>query len=58
MAHEAILHARTMGLKTCYTDHSLIGFEEIASIITNKVQKFTFSDVNHVICVSHTRYSL
>lgn len=52
--HEAILHARTMGLRTVFTDHSLFGFADAASIFTNKLLKFTLSDVDHVICVSHT----
>ncbi|KAF9887374.1 hypothetical protein FE257_010229 [Aspergillus nanangensis] len=51
---EAILHARTMGLRTVFTDHSLFGFADAASILTNKLLKFTLSDVDHVICVSHT----
>ncbi|KAJ1967854.1 Phosphatidylinositol N-acetylglucosaminyltransferase GPI3 subunit [Dispira parvispora] len=52
--HEAIFHARTMGLKTCLTDHSLFGFADTGSILTNKLLKFTLSDIDHVICVSHT----
>lgn len=54
--HEAILHARTMGLRTVFTDHSLFGFADAASILTNKLLKFALSDVDHVICVSHTWY--
>ncbi|KAF2124715.1 glycosyltransferase family 4 protein [Dothidotthia symphoricarpi CBS 119687] len=54
LCHEAILHARTMGLRTVFTDHSLFGFADAASIFTNKLLKFTLSDVDHVICVSHT----
>lgn len=54
LGHEAIFHARTMGLKTVFTDHSLFGFADVASIIGNKLLKFTLTDVNHVICVSHT----
>ncbi|KAI9143242.1 hypothetical protein BKA69DRAFT_1026877 [Paraphysoderma sedebokerense] len=54
LCHESILHARTMGLKTCFTDHSLFGFADVSSILTNKLLKFTLSDVDHVICVSHT----
>jgi phosphatidylinositol glycan class A protein len=54
MAQEAILHARTMGLRTCFTDHSLFGFADTSSILTNKLLKFTLSDIDHVICVSHT----
>ena len=54
LCHEAILHARTMGLRTVFTDHSLFGFADAASILTNKLLKFTLSDVDHVIGVSHT----
>ncbi|KAH7128341.1 hypothetical protein B0J11DRAFT_268651 [Dendryphion nanum] len=54
LCHEAILHARTMGLRTVFTDHSLFGFADAASILTNKLLKFTLSDVDHCICVSHT----
>ena len=52
--HEAILHARTMGLRTVFTDHSLFGFADATSILANKLLKFSLSDVDHVICVSHT----
>ncbi|KAM7203981.1 glycosyltransferase [Rhypophila sp. PSN 637] len=54
LAHEGILHARTMGLRTVYTDHSLFGFADAGSILANKLLKFSLSDVDHVICVSHT----
>lgn len=54
LSHEAILHGRTMGLKTVFTDHSLFGFADISSIVGNKLLKFTLSDIGHVICVSHT----
>lgn len=43
-----------MGLRTCFTDHSLFGFADTGSILGNKLLKFTLSDVGHVICVSHT----
>ncbi|KAJ2819921.1 Phosphatidylinositol N-acetylglucosaminyltransferase GPI3 subunit, partial [Coemansia sp. 'formosensis'] len=52
--HEAILHARSLGLKTVFTDHSLLGFADASGILLNKLLKFTLSDVNHAICVSHT----
>ncbi|EXX68971.1 Spt14p [Rhizophagus irregularis DAOM 197198w] len=55
LCHEAILHSRTMGMKACFTDHSLFGFADASSILTNKLLKFTLSDIDHVICVSHTR---
>jgi len=56
LCHEGILHARTMGLRTVFTDHSLFGFSDAASIMANKLLKFSLSDVDHVVCVSHTWY--
>ena len=56
LCNEAILHARTMGMRTVFTDHSLYGFGDAGSILTNKLLKFTLSDVDHCICVSHTWY--
>ncbi|KIN03824.1 glycosyltransferase family 4 protein [Oidiodendron maius Zn] len=50
LCHEAILHARTMGLRAVFTDHSLFGFADAASILANKLLKFSLSDVDHVIC--------
>eukprot|EP00601_Ochromonadales_sp_CCMP2298_P022804 CAMPEP_0173323156 /NCGR_PEP_ID=MMETSP1143-20121109/30378_1 /TAXON_ID=483371 /ORGANISM="non described non described, Strain CCMP2298" /LENGTH=410 /DNA_ID=CAMNT_0014267125 /DNA_START=1 /DNA_END=1230 /DNA_ORIENTATION=- len=54
LTNECILYARTMGTRTCYTDHSLFGFADLASIHINKALTATLSDVDHVICVSHT----
>ncbi|ELT88658.1 hypothetical protein CAPTEDRAFT_189519 [Capitella teleta] len=54
LAHEAMFHARTMGIKAIFTDHSLFGFADGSSIITNKVLKYSLAGTNHVICVSHT----
>ena len=38
----------------CFTDHSLFGFADAASIHINKLLQLTLSDVDHVICVSNT----
>ncbi|KAK3729007.1 hypothetical protein QZH41_011464 [Actinostola sp. cb2023] len=54
LCHNALLHARTMGIKCIFTDHSLFGFADGSSIITNKFLQFTLADIDHVICVSHT----
>lgn len=54
LAHEAMFHAKTMGLKTVFTDHSLFGFADASAIITNKLLQMTLAICNHVICVSHT----
>jgi phosphatidylinositol N-acetylglucosaminyltransferase subunit A len=58
LCHEGLLHARTMSLHTVFTDHSLFGFSDAGSILANKLLKFTLSDVDHVVCVSHTWYDL
>ncbi|KAL5547662.1 hypothetical protein UlMin_002893 [Ulmus minor] len=54
LCHEALMHARTMGYKVVFTDHSLYGFSDAGSIHMNKVLQFTLADVNQAICVSHT----
>ncbi|CAN6464049.1 unnamed protein product [Victoria cruziana] len=54
LCHEALMHARTMGFKVVFTDHSLCGFADIGSIHMNKVLQFTLADVSQAICVSHT----
>ncbi|WIA35689.1 hypothetical protein OEZ86_004095 [Tetradesmus obliquus] len=51
---EALVQARTMGYKVVFTDHSLFGFADAASIATNKLIKAVLADVQHAICVSHT----
>jgi phosphatidylinositol N-acetylglucosaminyltransferase subunit A len=51
--HEALFHANTMGLKTCFTDHSLYGLGDIGSILINKVFSCSLSNIDHVICVSN-----
>lgn len=48
------MHARTMGYKVVFTDHSLYGFSDLGSIHMNKVLQFTLADVQQAICVSHT----
>lgn len=37
MANEAVTYAAELGLASVYTDHSLFGFDDIASIILNRV---------------------
>lgn len=51
---ECLQHAKIMGYKTVYTDHSLFGFDDMACINLNKMVKFNLSDVDHAISVSHT----
>uniref|UniRef100_A0A1I8IA14 phosphatidylinositol N-acetylglucosaminyltransferase n=1 Tax=Macrostomum lignano TaxID=282301 RepID=A0A1I8IA14_9PLAT len=54
LANQTLLHARTLGLPTVFTDHSLFGFADVSSILTNKLLNGILSDTCHVICVSHT----
>jgi phosphatidylinositol N-acetylglucosaminyltransferase subunit A len=56
LAHESILHAHLLGVRTVFTDHSLFGFEDAASILTNKLLEATLKNVDAVISVSHTGY--
>ena len=55
LCHEGILHARTLGVKAVFTDHSLFGFADGSSIITNKLLEIVLTDIDHAICVSYTR---
>ncbi|ONI01506.1 hypothetical protein PRUPE_6G143200 [Prunus persica] len=54
LCHEALMHARTMGYKVVFTDHSLYGFADAGSIHMNKVLQFTLAEVSQAICVSLT----
>mmetsp|Transcript_7417 Transcript_7417/g.11911 ORF Transcript_7417/g.11911 Transcript_7417/m.11911 type:complete len:441 (+) Transcript_7417:2502-3824(+) len=54
MMHEALFHAQTMGLGTCFTSHSLFNIYDTASLHLNKVLKFTLVGADHCIAVSYT----
>ncbi|XP_013919523.1 PREDICTED: phosphatidylinositol N-acetylglucosaminyltransferase subunit A isoform X2 [Thamnophis sirtalis] len=54
MAHDALFHAKTMQLRTIFTDHSLFGFADVSSVLTNKLLTVSLCDTNHIICVSYT----
>ncbi|CAL8322544.1 unnamed protein product [Merluccius merluccius] len=54
MAHDALFHAKTMGLNTVFTDHSLFGFADMSSVLTNKLLTVSLCDTNHIVCVSYT----
>ena len=53
MTLEACMYATTLGLASVYTDHSLFGFEDIASLHLNKVLKIMLATVDASVCVSH-----
>ncbi|XP_055071961.2 phosphatidylinositol N-acetylglucosaminyltransferase subunit A [Misgurnus anguillicaudatus] len=54
MAHDALFHAKTMGLNTVFTDHSLFGFADLSSVLTNKLLTVSLCDTSHIVCVSYT----
>ncbi len=47
-----------MGVKTVFTDHSLFGFDDAATILTNKLLVGALRNVDAIICVSNTGYSM
>ncbi|XP_055354714.1 phosphatidylinositol N-acetylglucosaminyltransferase subunit A-like [Paramacrobiotus metropolitanus] len=53
LAHEALFHAKLLGIHTVFTDHSLFGFADASSIVTNQLLCMTLATCDHVICVSH-----
>jgi phosphatidylinositol N-acetylglucosaminyltransferase subunit A len=54
MGSECIVYASMMNISSVYTDHSLFGFNDIASIILNRVLQVSLSTIDAAICVSHT----
>jgi phosphatidylinositol glycan class A protein len=48
-----MFHGATLGRKVVFTDHSLFGFGDVASIHINKTLKWLAADVDACICVSH-----
>ncbi|KAJ7150940.1 transferase [Mycena crocata] len=54
LGHEGIQHSHLLGVRTVFTDHSLFGFDDAASILTNKLMAGSLKNVDAVICVSHT----
>ncbi|SCM07976.1 phosphatidylinositol N-acetylglucosaminyltransferase subunit A, putative [Plasmodium chabaudi adami] len=53
LTQQFILHAKTLGVKTVYTDHSLYSFSESGCLHLNKLLRHCVHDVDHSICVSH-----
>jgi phosphatidylinositol glycan class A protein len=54
LAIESLFHAKILNLKTIFTDHSLFGFADASSILTNKILECSIANCDHVICVSNT----
>lgn len=53
LALEACLVARTMGYKVVFTDHSLFGFADAASIVMNKVGDAAQGTMSIIAVPSH-----
>lgn len=45
--------AKSYGLKTVFTEHSLFGYNDMTGIHLNKIIKWSFRDLDAAICVSH-----
>ena len=54
LANEALFLSGLLGLRSVFTDHSLFGFADASAIITNTFLKYTLTNTDHCICVSHT----
>jgi len=54
MMHEALFHAQTLGLRTCFTSHSLFNLYDNGSVHLNKVLRLTLCSVDHCVAVSFT----
>lgn len=54
LANESMVYGAALGLRTVYTDHSLFGFGDLASVVLNRVLQATSSTLDAAICVSHT----
>ncbi|KAG8705092.1 hypothetical protein FRC08_001859 [Ceratobasidium sp. 394] len=54
LAHEGLLHAHHLGIRTVFTDHSLFSLDDATGILTNKLLAGALKSVDAVIGVSHT----
>ena len=53
LQHCVMLAAKSYGLKTVFTEHSLFGFNDLSGIHINKLITWSFRDLDAAICVSH-----
>jgi phosphatidylinositol glycan class A protein len=53
LGSECIVYAAMMGISTVYTDHSLFGFSDVASVILNRVLQVSLATIDAGICVSY-----
>lgn len=47
-----MLAAKSYGIKTVFTEHSLYGYGDMQSIHINKMIKWSFRDLDAAVCVS------
>ncbi len=47
------MHAKALGLRALFTDHSLFGFADLSSIMANKALFMFLNVVDNFICVSN-----
>ena len=52
LALEALLCGRALGVRTLFTDHSLLGLGTAGQAIINKLLKFLLAGAQRVVCVS------
>jgi phosphatidylinositol N-acetylglucosaminyltransferase subunit A len=53
LQHVVLMAAKSCGLKTVFTEHSLFAYGDISGIHLNKLIKWSFRDLDAAICVSH-----
>jgi len=54
LGNEGLVYASTLGLASAYTDHSLFGLNDLASVVLNQILSATLSTVDACIAVSYT----
>ncbi|CAE6481445.1 unnamed protein product [Rhizoctonia solani] len=54
LAHEGLLHAHHLDIRTVFTDHSLFSLDDATGILTNKLLAGVLKSVDAIIGVSHT----
>jgi phosphatidylinositol glycan class A protein len=53
LQHVLLMAAKSYGVKTVFTEHSLFGYNDFTGIHLNKLIKWTFRDLDAAICVSN-----
>ena len=53
LQYEGLLIAKSLGLKTVFTDHSLFNFSDPENIVLNKLTKTMLSELDAAVWVSH-----